>query len=119
MDEILKIFVGGSSDEESEGTAGSGFSDGGQGRSFGGRNQSLPGGGGVWEFEMPAGGIQEWQNSQQGSVYNVPAPPANNSPQSLQNLKSSPDWSHRELSLYPEELLFPRSRLRSLLLKGI
>lgn len=90
MDEILKIFGGGSSDEESEGTAGSGFSDGGQGRSFGGGNQSLPGGGGVWEFEMPAGGIQEWQNSQQGSVYNVPAPPANNSPQSLQNYEIEP-----------------------------
>lgn len=80
MDEILRIFGGGSKDDDypengsSGGYGGDGHGEGGRG---GGRNphQSLPGGGGVWEFEMPAGGIQEWQEQQRKSgVYNVPAP---------------------------------------------
>lgn len=84
MDEILKIFGGGSKDDDYQDDPG-GYGGGGQGGQSGqgghGRNphQSLPGGGGVWEFEMPAGGIQEWQQQQQqqrrqGDVYNVPAP---------------------------------------------
>ena len=87
MDEILKIFGGGGGQEDN-----SNADFGQSSQQQGGRNreQSLPGGGGVWEFEMPDGGIQEWQQQQRqqeqrSNVYNLPAPEADRSGMSMQS----------------------------------
>lgn len=65
MDEILKLFGGNQDSSQEDGQQG-----GHRQREPGG---NLPGGGGVWEFEMPEGGMEALQQNST-SVYKVPPP---------------------------------------------